>query len=200
MPHGAKGSVLTCVNSLAVSVGASDARPAWEQLLKFKRTKDGTAMTYPAAETLLVLLWHLRSAGRTAAAISLELLVARLGLAPQSRDCDHEPVLKVLFLLSKTLAWDSGLGTVSRQALYETGYMSSTRAAGSFLRRSSGRQPEGELRQHLLGNSGSLSLSACIGEPKQAFPLQIHGIGSDRRLHQTGRNPRKRRKCKRRFQ
>ena len=167
MPHGAKGSVLTCVNSLAVSVGASDARPAWEQLLK--RTKDGTAMTYPAAETLLVLLWHLRSAGRTAAAISLELLVARLGLAPQSRDCDHEPVLKVLFLLSKTLAWDSGLGTVSRQALYETGYMSSTRAAGSFLRRSSGRQPEGELRQHLLGNSGSLSLSACIGEPKQPF-------------------------------
>ncbi|CAE7646822.1 tubgcp3 [Symbiodinium sp. CCMP2592] len=162
MPHGAKGSVLTCMNSLAFSVGASDARPAWEHLLK--RRKDGTSMTYPAAETLLVLLWHLRSAGRTAAAISLELLVGRLGLAPQS-DCDHEPVLKVLFLLCKTLAWDSGLGTVSRQALYETGYMSSTRAAGSFLRRSSGRQTEGELRQHLLENSGS--------EPKQPFASDL---------------------------
>ncbi|CAE7362580.1 tubgcp3 [Symbiodinium sp. CCMP2456] len=161
MPHGAKGSVLACVNSLAVSVGASDARPAWEHLLK--RTKDGTATTYPAAETLLVLLWNLRSAGRTAAAISLELLVARLGLA-QSCNCDHEPVLKVLFLLSQTMASDSGLGTVSRQALYETGCMPSTRAAGSFLRRSSGRQTEAELQRHLK-NSGSLS--AWPSEPKQ---------------------------------
>ena len=163
MPHGAKGSVLACVNSLAVSLGASDARPAWEHLLK--RRKDGTATTYPAAETLLVLLCHLRSAGRTAAAISLELLVARLGLAQSN--CDHEPVLKVLFLLAKTLASDSGLGMVSRQSLYETGYIPSTRAAGSFLRRSSGRQTEAELQRH-LENSGSLF--AWLSEPKQQPP------------------------------
>ncbi|CAE6960808.1 unnamed protein product [Symbiodinium natans] len=166
----AKGSAVTLVNALAASLGASDARPAWEHFLQ-RTTCGKTVKTYAAAETLLVLLWHLRSMGRPAAATSLELLAGRLG--PEQPDV--EPVLKVLFLLSGKLDLDPGLGAVSRQVLYETGHMSSTKAAAGFLR-TPGREMERELQHHLVGHVGQdlARGNRCSGPEEAPTMRQSH--------------------------
>ena len=135
-----RDSAVTLVKALATSAGA-DARLVWERLLR--RTKEEPETAYPAAETLLVLLWELRSARREAAASALELLVARLGA------CEQQSILKVLFLLRHRMALDPGLGCVSLHALYETGQISSTKSASSFLRDDPLRQTERELKPHL---------------------------------------------------
>ena len=119
-----EGSVVTLASCLATSLGALDARPVWERLL-MRRRSTNTNATYPAAETFLALLWNLRKGHRPAAATVLQLLVERLGFKNDRTTavCELEPVLKVIFLLGKSLV-DPGLGTLSLQVLYESGGVS----------------------------------------------------------------------------